>query len=644
MQQKFILTFLLVLLTLFSFGQDNTLFRIIEDGKVGYINKEGEVIIQPRFIVGKSFHEGFAAVRENGLYGYIDTTGNYVIPPQYDYADGFYNGISLAYIDNKPIYIYKINGELKISELKIYTLYRSTSKNFIIVGKNGKSGVWNPRTEELIIDTLYDGIADSYDETYIVYNLNGELMDGHYWALNFSMIDTSGNVLIPFNTFCNLLEFYNGIAFAINSDCEVFYSDSSGPFDKQGNFLFNINLAKNEMFSGVFVNGLVPIRLSNKRMSVDEKIVDDDDKNTHEGYINLKGELVLNDTLIERVTEFSNRRAFIKSRDEGNYRMINTKMEKVGNHYFEQARNLDFYNSPYSFVKVNSKWGIIDTNGTYVIPPKYHDLKADGISDNLFFYANEEIDGVTLYGLAKLDGTLITEPLFNEVSYYSNDVFSVEIDNKYTYINTSGEIIWQEKGDTIVLDFSIDYQDYSLFFSNGKSKEVSLSEESFIKDSLNFIVNTSKIDTFRYSSIDAPNKYLSYSVILANLTKEEVGITANEGMLYMYTQALDKDGTWRDISVINSRCGNGIRNIPLKQNNYWEFKVPVYEGSIKTKMRLKLKYVGAKVTYDPRVEYKGITIYSNEYDGSINPGQFWNSLPLRLFLKAKNIRDPYYRH
>lgn len=641
MKLKFILIIQLLLVSMVSFGQEETLFRIIEKGNVGYINSEGAVVIEPKFIVGGEFSEGLAAVRENGLYGFIDLKGEYVIKPQFDFASGFLNGIANAKIKNKSIYIYKSNGEIKTIESKIFSLYRSTDENYIIESASGKAGIWNPITEQLIIDTIYDGIADYHEGTYVVFNLDGKITDGFQWGINYSLIDTAGNVLIPFDSFCNFLEFHNGVAITINKSCEadVFYSDYSGPVDTNGKYFFKIMLAENENFNGYFQNGLAPITISNKRNRFDEIIEDKDHNNTHKGYINLKGEIVLNDKLIKSVSNFYNHRAFVKRKDDDKLYMINTQMEKVGSHSFDLIMSSSFYENDYASVKSEDKWGLIDTNGVYKIPPKFEDIKIQGMDEGFFFYANEEIDGRTLYGLARIDDTYITEPIFDNIHYYRNGVFAVDINGELSYINKKGKILWKTKEDYPVLDYNIDYINYSYFYADDEEKDFSLIENELKKDVLNFKVNTNKMDTLDFESDNPSHKYLFYSVVLANNTKEDVEVKVYDGRLFAYTQALDKDGVWRDISMVNTaRCGNGFRDKTLTSKSYWELKTPAYVGSFKTKLRLKIKFVKSGETSDSK---EGKTIYSNEYEGSINPGQFCNELPIGLFYRAKNLRDPY---
>lgn len=91
------------LFTIFPYdnGPDYTsegLFRIIKNGKIGYANESGEIIISPRFDAALPFHSGLAgfcegcvsekvdehSVWSGGLWGFINKQGIVVIPAQYD--------------------------------------------------------------------------------------------------------------------------------------------------------------------------------------------------------------------------------------------------------------------------------------------------------------------------------------------------------------------------------------------------------------------------------------------------------------------------------------------------------------------------------------------------------------------------------
>jgi len=57
------------------------LYPMPEDGKWGYVTRDGEWAIEPRWFRAEPFSEGRAAVNKDGLWGVIDRDGNYVLGP-----------------------------------------------------------------------------------------------------------------------------------------------------------------------------------------------------------------------------------------------------------------------------------------------------------------------------------------------------------------------------------------------------------------------------------------------------------------------------------------------------------------------------------------------------------------------------------
>ncbi len=81
--------------------EKNPLFAIRQNGKVGYIDKKGEIVITPQFDTAWPFSEGLALIEDDGKYGYIDKKGEIVITPQFDYARSFSEGLALIKDDGK---------------------------------------------------------------------------------------------------------------------------------------------------------------------------------------------------------------------------------------------------------------------------------------------------------------------------------------------------------------------------------------------------------------------------------------------------------------------------------------------------------------------------------------------------------------
>ena len=63
---------------------NNTLFLVKQDGKYGYTNKNGNIVVDCKYDDATEQNEyGFAAVKLNGIWGAIDYEGNIVVEPKY---------------------------------------------------------------------------------------------------------------------------------------------------------------------------------------------------------------------------------------------------------------------------------------------------------------------------------------------------------------------------------------------------------------------------------------------------------------------------------------------------------------------------------------------------------------------------------
>jgi WG containing repeat len=99
----------------FGGGGGPELFPIRQEGKWGYINGKGEVVVQPQFAEAFFFAEGLAAVCvEYGKCGYIDGAGQFAISPQFQRASRFSEGLAAVMVGEKVGYIDK-TGKLAIN-------------------------------------------------------------------------------------------------------------------------------------------------------------------------------------------------------------------------------------------------------------------------------------------------------------------------------------------------------------------------------------------------------------------------------------------------------------------------------------------------------------------------------------------------
>ena len=100
-----------------------------------------------------------------------------------------------------------------------------------------------------------------------------------------------------------------------------------------------------------------------------------------------------------------------------------------------------------------------------------------------------------------------------------------------------------------------------------------------------------------------------FRLLLVNRTSSEAAFRATDSQLAIIQEALDSTGKWRPIEYLpRSFCGNSYHQVFLPRNACWQFAAPSYSGPLKTKLRFVLQ--GKQ------------PIYSNEFEGSINPEQF----------------------
>ncbi len=78
-----------------------SLIPIFNNEKIGFMNSEGQVIVEPIWSNATRFSEGLASVRRTEKYGYINEKGKMVIAEQFDFALPFRNGRAVVYMDGE---------------------------------------------------------------------------------------------------------------------------------------------------------------------------------------------------------------------------------------------------------------------------------------------------------------------------------------------------------------------------------------------------------------------------------------------------------------------------------------------------------------------------------------------------------------
>ena len=331
--------------------------------KWGYIDKDGNYLINPQFTNADYFREGLALVESaDGKMGFINTNGEYVISPQYKRATPFSCGLAFVVSEGgHPTCIDK-SGDVKfiLKQAKIVGCFSEDLAMFVTEDELHSAELgYIDKTGNVVIPAQYK-VAGNFHEGLAV------VCEG----TKFGYIDNSGNMVIK-PQFDYASNFRDGVA--------VFSNDFKqyGYIDKKGTYIINPQFDA----AGLFSEEMALVKIGDQT-----------------GYIGNDGKIVINPQFDNNSGYFHSGLALIKSNDRYGY--INKKGKIEINPQFDYATR--FYDD-IAFVKIGEKYGIIDKNGKYIVNPQYDNIKSyvendDGENYGLeIFYVASDYYDATLF-------------------------------------------------------------------------------------------------------------------------------------------------------------------------------------------------------------------------------------------------------
>ena len=100
----------------FAWGFQEGLARVRQNGKWGFIDKAGKIVIPCQFEdkLPFSFNKGLCRIKQNGKWGFIDKTGKVVIPCQFDSVHIFFSGDGIIVSPNGKFGIIDKAGKILV--------------------------------------------------------------------------------------------------------------------------------------------------------------------------------------------------------------------------------------------------------------------------------------------------------------------------------------------------------------------------------------------------------------------------------------------------------------------------------------------------------------------------------------------------
>lgn len=637
-----------------------SLFLIAESHqgrKYGYMDATGQVIIQPVFAAARDFSEGLAAVRIKGTYGYIDTTGQMVIAPRFDFATEFTGGVALVYQHGEPFYI-RPTGEKAFEFPYTYTegFAGDLAKVYTLSAKWGMID----RSGALIVDTAYsfigpfvDGCAVVHKENFRTLPRNGEGRREYY---DVGLIDTSGALIIPLGKFRDIKPGSEGcfrvVLHADHADTLSGMEAKTGFADRNGNLLLLMNNDRGIYISGDLHCGLAKVSIPKKEPLIKNSLFDYYDY--FPGYMSLNGELVMKDDHVVRGRDFGNNRAFVMH-ENGAYSIINTKGEYIAHNICTDILGNGFTDGV-AFVKRHGLWGLIDTNVHFIFEPVFADICKPGLRDGLFRFRYLAVnydtgDRFWFEGVGTKEGKILVDGTFEHVNLRESGSGMILLSSSegWSYMNAEGKVIWKETSPMYLetwLPLNLDYKSEGYYHArplpgvygkdtiyDGGNLPYTLTGEKrkeYPEDSLSFVVKENHPHN--------PDRISRYAV-LVNRMNSPVLVSSWDQQLEVLLQALDVDGVWRNIESLNpSVFYTRHFKAPLLPNYYWQLPVPEFAGEFHTRLRLSI--MGIEYP-DKGKKAHPFTLYSNEWEGSVNPAQFWRKRPNDMGWEWEEASTPW---
>jgi hypothetical protein len=637
-----------------------------ENGRWGYLDSTGIVVLKPRFWSAGPFADGVAAVREGGLYGYINLQGQYVLPPAYEYATEFVSGRALVWRAGRPWLIDRAGQALTppgaYQNLEWEAEEPGRPAHLLASGTADRQGVLDANGR-VLLDTVYNfvrylgaGCFEVRREPWVRERNNPDnptdtTTSRTLGETSLAIANRRGRLIVPFGRYDSVAPFSDGRAVASLTAASRYtdYSDTQ-LLDTLGHVVATISGKKYLIYDDWFQDGVLVV---NRHAALPNATNMDD----FPAVFDRQGRLLFADSTLESLSPYHHGRAWAETKAGGWY-LVNHHGRRLNRRAFGQPVGPNFGNEvPPCFqagveaVRADSASVLlIDSTGRAKGPARrmpfaYDDVLREGRL--LDFSISKQLPGGrydTRYGFWNLGTGLMLMPRFERVgAAYYHGLLPVVLNGRGAYLNRAGHLVWQQPAQALPkrrlnsdmvnrATYTVASPDLHRYRGAGGwgqsgNQAKQLPGAPATAGRLRVSVASAPADTL-FAGL-----FAGHRLCISNATPDTIVFDAQDSMLNLILQARDPAGTWRDIEYLpQSFCGNSYHHVFLAPGHYWQLAVPAYTGSQPTRLRAKLI---------PRRTYKGKAPrpwYSNEFVGSVNPGQFWRQ---RAVAFSSNIMNPY---
>jgi hypothetical protein len=345
-------------------NDSKNLFPVSQNGKWGYVNEKGEIVIKPKFEMASDFKDGLASVvvidkvGYKNKYGFIDKSGKMVVEPQYDEVGDFSEGLA-------------------------------------VVNKSYRWGYIDTTGKEVIPLQFIEAFDFSEGLAAVYIQSDGTDKDSQWGYIN-----RKGQVVIP-PRFFKAFDFHGGVAKII--DGKFGEANLQGFIDTDGNYLIKPKYS----LTGEFGEGLIPVEIGGYDKKIGERSY------THVsgkwGYVDKTGKIVISPKF-DNADEFSEGLANVTIGNKYGY--IDKTGKIVITPQFEYSSNsyrCAYFSEGLACFEKDEKIGFIDKTGKVVIKPQFDFATkfVGGYAKVSFPFSDSQQGG---YGIIDKTGKVIWKP------------------------------------------------------------------------------------------------------------------------------------------------------------------------------------------------------------------------------------------
>jgi len=373
-------------------------FRILIKNKWGLVNKQGQILIPPKYDQVKAFYDHFVIVLNKNKWGILNTNGEVILPMQYNYIERILE--HPAYQPSKwfkakkgnQLFIVDSIGSIIPSE---FESIRSHINGRFIVKNKGEftlANILSKKTASFHFDEIVDirNPGPIPEEALMIKKKS-------HWTL----IDFQGN---------HRLQTLPDTIVRLNNHLYVSHLQK-----KRGLIYKNGKEIITPQFDSIYTvrEGFILA-----------------DKGDKVALFGPKGQKILASVHDEIEIERENNLFFIKNDQTNKWAIFKQNGEQLFPFQFDDY--LNFLSSPIK-IQQGKKWGIMNTSGQMMVSPKYDYIKyfREGLA--VFIQKGK-------YGAVDTNGKVIVTPQFDYLTDFSAGLAAMQLGGKWGFIDTSGKV------------------------------------------------------------------------------------------------------------------------------------------------------------------------------------------------------------